>query len=248
MSTPKALNTLKCHYFIVTIFVIFMTRKSAPAMSAEDLLVEAREREIAAEASLVEALARNRELERKYHEMEKVATSDGLTGLKTRRYLDESLFELDGKVERHYHDQDRRIVGYSLAIMDLDDFKGKNDSYGHPKGDTVLRVIGKSILGNIRKSDIAARYGGDEFVIAFPDTNPEDARSVVNDIRLALNKIDWGLIDPDFDCFEGLTLSVGIAYTDSTNPVAYDEVLRRADQALYDVKNDGRNGVRIYDE
>jgi diguanylate cyclase (GGDEF)-like protein len=224
-----------------------MARKSATEdMSIEDQLAETREGEIASQAALVEARVREIELEKRNEMLEELATTDGLTGLKTRRYLDESLVELDGRVERHYHDQDRRVVGYSLAIMDLDDFKGKNDTYGHPKGDTVLKVIGRSILGNIRKSDIAARYGGDEFVIAFPDTNPEDARSVINDIRVTLNKIDWGLIDPNLDCFEGLTVSVGIAYTDSTDPVRYNDILWRADQALYDVKAEGRNGVKIY--
>lgn len=161
------------------------------------------------------------------------AVTDALTGLNNRRYLDTHLATL---VDRS-HRRDRPL---SVLITDIDHFKAINDVHGHEGGDHVLREFARRIRGAVRGADLACRYGGEEFVVVMPDTTPEVAAQVAERLRTAIAAM------PFQTAAEGgaavVTTSVGIATLESDGEGA-DSLMRRADQALYQAKNAGRNRV-----
>jgi diguanylate cyclase (GGDEF)-like protein/PAS domain S-box-containing protein len=160
------------------------------------------------------------------------ATLDVLTGLYNRRFLDESL-------ARELHRAARRKSPLCVAMLDIDHFKRFNDSFGHEAGDALLRELGQLLRDKVRRSDISCRYGGEEFVLVFPDSSLANTRQRVEDIR-ALAK---GL---EVRCGEQLlgkiTLSAGVAQADA-DASRPDELLRAADAALYAAKQAGRDCV-----
>jgi len=124
-----------------------------------------------------------------------------------------------------------------VALLDIDDFKHFNDSYGHHVGDTALQHLANVIQDTLRPTDIAARFGGEEFVILLPDTNIDDAVETISRLQRALTK----------QFFLGnnerllITFSAGVALFKETEEQA--EVLNRADQAMYLAKKSGKNRV-----
>ncbi|WP_417424005.1 PleD family two-component system response regulator [Hoeflea sp.] len=161
------------------------------------------------------------------------AVTDSLTGLNNRRYLDTHLTAL---VER----SNRRGRPLSVLITDIDHFKAINDVHGHEGGDDVLREFSRRVRGAVRGADLACRYGGEEFVVVMPDTTPEVASQVAERLRNAIASAPFkvsatGAMVP-------VTTSVGIATLEKSGEGA-DSLLRRADQALYQAKNAGRNRV-----
>ena len=160
------------------------------------------------------------------------ATLDSLTGLYNRRVLDECL-------PRELHAALRRKAPLCIAMLDLDHFKQFNDTFGHEAGDVVLAEVGRLLRDNVRRSDIACRYGGEEFVLVFPDSSLEDAKVRVEKLcalvkHLALDHGDRPL--------GSVTLSAGVALAqvDGSTP---SEILRAADEALYAAKQAGRDRV-----
>lgn len=155
---------------------------------------------------------------------------DPLTGLYNRRYLDEWLRSAHSRAERH---QSRLAV----VMIDLDHFKAFNDSHGHPGGDTVLRSLGRFLLEKTRGEDVVARFGGEEFVVVFPEVSAEDAVARVN-----------GLIDGWRDRSEHSagdlhpypTMSAGIAMY-PTHATEITDLFVVADRALYQAKHAGRD-------
>jgi two-component system, cell cycle response regulator len=166
--------------------------------------------------------------------MAELAIKDELTGLYNRRYFIEAL---ENETER----AKRYKTGLALCMMDLDYFKRINDNYGHPAGDLVLSGIGKIIKETIRISDLACRYGGEEFSIIFPNINIEDARSVCERIRqrLAEQKFEY----PPF-LFQ-ISLSAGIALFQGDLMQTGDDLVGEADKALLKAKKEGRNRVVV---
>jgi two-component system cell cycle response regulator len=160
-----------------------------------------------------------------------MAVIDGLTGLHNRRYLDSHLQTLfERAVER------RRPL--SMMIADLDHFKQINDTYGHDVGDAVLREAARRLRQNVRGIDLACRYGGEEFVIVMPETSGEIAEKVAERIRRQIS-------DAPFDAggtLLRLTASFGISCVSSGNDTL-PAMIKRADEALYQAKNSGRNQV-----
>ena len=134
--------------------------------------------------------------------------------------------------KRHQHP-------FSVCIADLDHFKSVNDTYGHQAGDNVLARFGKIVKASIRSEDTAGRYGGEEFGIVFPFTKPEAARQVLERIRKAMESETFHV--EDGRTFR-VTVSFGLAQPD---PDAWTEglVIDRADQALYQAKQSGRNRI-----
>lgn len=157
------------------------------------------------------------------------ATTDGLTGLRNRRTAETELRGLlnDG-------------VQLSLVMADLDHFKLLNDTYGHATGDRALRVFSQVLESSLRESDIAARFGGEEFVIAMPNTTVATAADVLDRLqeRLAGATAESG--NPSF------TASFGVV--DSSVSGSLEELLRVADAALYRAKEDGRNRTYLADQ
>ncbi|MGH6876921.1 MAG: PleD family two-component system response regulator [Rhizomicrobium sp.] len=172
-------------------------------------------------------------LRQNVHLSVEMALTDQLTGLHNRRYMTRHLQTLLGNAASS---------GKSLAflIMDVDHFKGVNDSYGHDVGDEVLREFAGRIAADVRAVDLACRYGGEEFVVVMPETDPSLAWTVAERLRLNVEMKPFAI-----SCAPGalnLTVSVGIAGSEGTRDTA-EALLHRADQALYRAKRDGRNRV-----
>jgi diguanylate cyclase (GGDEF)-like protein/putative nucleotidyltransferase with HDIG domain len=176
---------------------------------------------------------------RLYQEISKKANRDFLTGLNNHGFFKELLEkQLSGAKETN--------ETFSIALLDLDDFKKYNDIYGHIKGDSLLRDFGRLLEEQSgKRNHTVARYGGEEFAILMPGTNSIDARLYVNQIRKLANDTHfYGVQALPYGC---LSFSAGIAQYDKG---AYNtaELLHKADQAMYLAKSKGKNLVEIYNE
>jgi len=160
-----------------------------------------------------------------------MAVIDGLTGLHNRRYLDNHIQTLVDRAQA-------RKRSLSVMMTDLDRFKSINDTYGHDGGDVVLREYARRLKSNVRGIDLACRFGGEEFVIVMPDTDADVARKVAERLRSDIESAPFVIGGSAVQ----LTVSIGVA---SLMPGADSvrELMRRADVALYDAKNSGRNRV-----
>jgi diguanylate cyclase len=172
-------------------------------------------------------------LEHALDDVRREATTDALTQIANRRHFDAKLREAAG---------DAMNSGDDLALLlgDIDHFKKFNDTWGHQTGDDVLRMVALTIQQNIRDQDIVARYGGEEFAVILPSTSLEEAASVGNNLRRALEKQQAIEGDTQQLC-GGITMSFGTACYEPGEPLA--NWIRRADAALYRAKEKGRNCV-----
>jgi diguanylate cyclase (GGDEF)-like protein len=173
-------------------------------------------------------------LVRERHEMADRALRDALTGLGNRRAFDERLGEETARAERYGTD-------LALAMIDLDDFKEVNDRYGHPIGDQLLVQVGHILVATLRNTDIAIRYGGDEFAIILPGTSKTEAWVVAEKIRAALGELTLVAADGVRISTSG---SIGIASYGAAAETAY-ALLAAADAALYRAKRSGRDRVEL---
>jgi two-component system cell cycle response regulator len=162
-----------------------------------------------------------------------MAITDALTGLHNRRYMETHLATLAEQAAQ-------RAKPLALMMLDIDYFKSINDRYGHDAGDDVLREFAVRIRKSIRGIDLACRYGGEEFVIVMPETDLHVAGMVAERLRRSIAGEPFS-IEKGAKRLE-VTISIGIA-TLETKGEAITDVLKRADQALYRAKNDGRNRV-----
>jgi diguanylate cyclase (GGDEF)-like protein len=167
----------------------------------------------------------------------KRAVKDGLTGLYNRIFFENYLLKSEEGARRY----NKKL---SLMIIDIDNFKQINDSYGHRAGDTVLCSVSKLIMNRLRKSDLAARYGGDEFVVLLSETGKEVAGCVGEDINKML-----GEQEVSYESSEGIkkvkiTVSIGIAEVEKEDDRLI--LLEKADKALYKAKEQGRNHVVVW--
>jgi diguanylate cyclase (GGDEF)-like protein len=160
--------------------------------------------------------------------LEELSQRDPLTELYNRRYLFE---RVEGELARV-----RRGHPFAIVMIDLDHFKKVNDTHGHLRGDALLKEIGASIASTIRITDVAGRYGGDEFLVLLPDTEPEDARGVAERVSQSVRDAA-----ARFDVAHPVTASGGIAVASSTDTVA--TLLRRADDNAYRAKQGGGSRV-----
>lgn len=162
------------------------------------------------------------------------AALDPLTGLFNRRYFERRLREESAHAERHQRP-------FAVVMMDLDHFKLVNDTYGHEEGDKVLRHVADLISRGLREDDVACRYGGEELVLLLRGTSGPAARVVANRLRgtLAERPVELGGRP------RHVTFSAGVAAADEHNGFAADEIVGRADAALYRAKRAGRNRVEM---
>lgn len=163
-----------------------------------------------------------------------MSVTDGLTGLNNRRYLDQHLSTL---VER------AKSRGRELSIMitDIDRFKLVNDTYGHAVGDDVLREFSKRLRANIRGIDLACRYGGEEFVVVMPDTSATVAAEVAERLRESIDAMQFTVAAGKQQL--SITTSVGVASLSDRKADNSATLMEKADKALYEAKNNGRNRV-----
>jgi two-component system cell cycle response regulator len=162
-----------------------------------------------------------------------MAITDQLTGLHNRRYMTSHLDNLLSAAAK-------ASKPLAFVIMDIDYFKAVNDTHGHDVGDEVLREFAHRIGANIRGIDLACRYGGEEFVVVMPETDAAFAYAVAERLRKSIETtpIDISRAPGKVN----ITISIGIAASEGENDTA-DALLRRADQALYSAKRNGRNRV-----
>jgi diguanylate cyclase (GGDEF)-like protein len=161
---------------------------------------------------------------------ERRAASDVLTGLPNRRAAEETL-------KRMMAHAGRTITPLSAVLLDLDHFKQVNDIHGHDRGDTALAAIGQVLAAGVRASDFASRYGGEEFLLLLPDTDRRGAVEVAEKLRRAIERTELRDVG-------SITASFGIATLpdDAAEP---DQLIRKADRALYAAKARGRNRVEV---
>lgn len=166
------------------------------------------------------------QLKDRQEELERISSTDSLTGLATRGVLFRRLADELGRAVR-------RTLPVSVIMLDVDHFKTINDTEGHLAGDEVLRRLGSRLKDALRAEDLGARYGGEEFAIVLPDTGLDAAIGTGERLRQVLSE----------PCAEGkrVTVSLGIAQWTASETV--DELLARADAALYKAKRNGRNQV-----
>jgi diguanylate cyclase len=204
---------------------------------------EYRTEEDTRESALTAQLA---DMQKKLHEMEslaevaqqaieeqrKKAMHDALTGLPNREAYDERLEQEVTRLKRYGNK-------LSLMVCDIDLFKRINDNYGHLAGDKVLKIIAKSLQVNIRDSDFIARFGGEEFVALMPETSKEEAKLVAEKLRQKIENSPFSFKKEPVQ----ITISFGIS--EFAQDETADEVFSRADKALYEAKDNGRNQVKI---
>jgi diguanylate cyclase (GGDEF)-like protein len=162
-----------------------------------------------------------------------MAITDSLTGLHNHRYFKQYFKQEMGRAKR-YHKP------FSIIMMDVDDFKGFNDSYGHAAGDNLLRVLGAVILDTVRGVDVAFRYGGEEFIVLLPETRLEKAILAAERLRVAVQTETANrLAGP---ASSGVTVSIGVAsYPENADKM--DELFNIVDSLLYMAKRCGKNKV-----
>jgi len=169
-------------------------------------------------------------LKREAGEFKHLSVTDALTGLPNRLYLDERLPE---EIRR----SNREGFPMSFLMIDVDDFKSYNDNFGHVEGDKALRIVADCLKDTMRGADVAARYGGEEFAILLPQTTLDGAATIGERIREKVATTEF----PN----RQITVSVGVASCSNTIYTA-QEIVKWADDALYEAKRRGRNKVRIY--
>jgi len=170
---------------------------------------------------------------RSYREIERLTFLDALTPAFNHRYFQDALAK---EIHRH----GRSGNEFVLAMIDIDNFKRVNDSFGHPIGDEVLKGVVDEWQTNGRDSDIISRYGGEEFAIIFPDTRPAAARDAANRLRELIERKHFNV--PQLRRTLRITVSVGVAVYPLDGLTSAD-LIARADAALYLAKKNGKNCV-----
>lgn len=186
------------------------------------------------EQALREVQEKNQQLEKSLKRVEEVAATDPLTGLYNRRHFGKVVDQLFSESQRYDTD-------LSCVMIDLDGYKQLNDSYGHQIGDQLLIVAGKVISANMRKMDVAARYGGDEFILLLPRAGGEEASGVVTRIRDEFRQASAIVLRRN----EGVSMSVGIGSVKVDMPAGSEQLIAAADGALYQAKEGGRNRIVV---
>ncbi|GED13039.1 sensor domain-containing diguanylate cyclase [Aneurinibacillus migulanus] len=165
---------------------------------------------------------------RQYEHIKTLAVTDGLTGLHTRQYFSERYAE-------EYASAERYNMPLCLVMIDIDDFKKINDTYGHVVGDNVLVAVSHMVQRQVRAYDIVARYGGEELILLLPRTQLEDAYRIVERIRMAFRSLDFSFL---------ITASIGLAAY-PYHAQNKEELLMLADDAMYRAKHQGKDRIKI---
>lgn len=183
-----------------------------------------------------ELLKLSAELKKANQKLEKMALVDGLTGISNRRLFDKTL-------KKELKRARREKSNLALIMIDLDNFKAYNDTYGHQAGDECLKKAASILEENTKRAtDFAARYGGEEFAVILPDTDKTGALKIAEDIRKGI--IDLKIEHKNSDTSDYVTVSLGISTIKPEKEITQELIkafIEKADQALYQAKENGRN-------
>jgi diguanylate cyclase (GGDEF)-like protein len=188
------------------------------------------------EKALTSVRDKNSQLEASLQRVEEMAATDPLTALYNRRHFNRVLDQLFAEAQRYNKD-------LSCVMIDMDAFKQLNDTFGHQIGDQLLVLAGKVIGANMRRMDVAARYGGDEFVLLLPHAAAPEAVGVAQRIREEFRQASAGIVKRK----QGVSMSVGIGSLGANRPSSGEQLLAVADAALYTAKAQGRDRVHCAD-
>ncbi|MBF0203088.1 MAG: GGDEF domain-containing protein [Desulfamplus sp.] len=207
-------------------------RKDGTAFDVELVSTPIRENDrIEGAVILFSDISERKRLER---ELTQLATMDSLTGIINRRFFMERAEEEISRAVRYNHP-------ITFFMMDIDHFKNVNDTYGHHAGDVVLKNVSQICLDSLRLNDLFGRIGGEEFAVLLPETPLEHAKIVAERIRQSIEKVRWNIDGITVSC----TMSIGISQL-QRNSKGLHQLMKAADDALYDAKNSGRNCIRIF--
>lgn len=246
-------NTLQFGSSIEVIFLSFALAESInedrklrseaqqEALIAERKVRQAKEEALHIQRQTTEELEvrvqqRTQELEKLNYKLAELSDTDQLTGLKNRRYLDRVLQEEVTRCSRYTHH-------LSLLLIDIDHFKQFNDLYGHLIGDDCLKMVATTIAQGVRKpTDCATRFGGEEFCLMLPETDSAGADEVAERLRHQVENMAFSVRNQHVP----VTASIGIATLLPNEVLTTDELIEKADKALYQSKKEGRNRVTVY--
>lgn len=176
---------------------------------------------------VLNGMKKSKELRILHQKLKVMLNKDHLTGISNRKHFMDFLNKMYTMAKRHSQP-------LTLLMTDLDNFKEINDTYGHFKGDECLREVAEILTESIRNEDLAARMGGDEFVVLLPQTTLDEAQNIASRIKNSVQTIDIKEKGP-------VTISIGVAVLRKEDDL--DSFLKRADNALYQAKNNGRNRI-----
>lgn len=206
-------------YFIFVLFIIPTIAQLSAQMASMRLRLRNQKTELQRQKI---------ELERAMDRIRELATRDELTGLINRR-------EMTATISQHTQLQKRKAIGFSVAMIDLDYFKRINDTWGHQVGDEVLRAFAEQARLQLRQTDIVGRWGGEEFLALLPETGGGPPSLAIDRLREQLSTRQVSALAPELR----VTFSAGITTYRADEPI--EEAIARADQALYQAKQAGRN-------
>jgi len=184
------------------------------------------------EVALSELKHKNAQLEESLRCVEEMAATDPLTGLYNRRHFSRVLDQL-------FAEATRMSTDLACVMIDMDGFKQLNDGFGHQIGDQTLATAGRVIGANMRRMDVAARYGGDEFVLLLPHAASADAIAVGQRIREEFRTASHGILGRPL----GVTMSLGVASLHQCRPSGAEQLVGLADAAMYQAKQSGRDRI-----
>ena len=169
-----------------------------------------------------------------YEQTKQLAVTDGLTGISNRPNMEQAL-------QNEFERSMRYGAPLSVVLLDVDHFKGVNDTYGHQKGDEILVAVASLLKKVCRTNDIAARYGGEEFLMILPQSNAQGAFKIAERVREEMMKLSFTGNETNFS----VTTSCGVVELDRDFIKNTDQLIAMADHALYDAKTGGRNKTII---
>ncbi len=183
--------------------------------------------------------ALQKELEIKNAELERLSSLDGLTGIANRRIFDQF-------IENECSRAAREGTPVSLVLIDIDHFKVYNDNYGHQGGDDCLRKVAQAMAATVKRpSDLVARYGGEEFAVVMPGTDKEGAANIAEVLRSGVDAMN--LEHAHSTTADHVTISLGVSTLIPVDSTTSNELVARADEALYRAKEAGRNQYQVAD-
>ena len=213
-------------YFISNVYGIFVSMRYDRSHRRNYIL-------LAEEKKLVGKISeRTRELEKTQDELKLLAMTDPLTGISNRRHF-------MSQISKEFERSKRYDEPFSIIVFDIDNFKEINDTYGHEAGDEVLRSFTRHCLTKLRSIDQFARFGGDEFIALLVQTGQYKAKEIAKRLIATIDGLDIQVEKGSIN----FTVSIGLTTTDNFSSV--EDLIKRADEALYAAKNEGRNQIAI---